>query len=297
MSDVAPRDNLKGGAWLLADLSLNIWALSIVKWLGAGYPSTQIVFLRALVGLVLIAPMAWRQRAAFRALPDLPLHFVRVGFAVVTLTASFFAIPRVPMATFTAVNFTRPLVTMVMAAVFLREGIGGRRWVAAGVAFVGILIAVNPSELPWNLGLAAMGVVVLTGSAAVIATRRLREAPMIVMMVFYTAGLTLCSAPFTALAWTPIQPGHLLPLILVGCFAQGAQLCFLRAHYHGAAGFLSVLAYLSLVFSVTVGFFVFGERPGPAFALGAALVVGAAIWVTLEPRGARPEVRTGRNRL
>lgn len=297
MRDETPRDNLKGGAWMLADLSLNIWALTIVKWLGADYPATQIVFLRALVGLILIAPMAWRQRAAFRALPDLPLHVIRVGFAVVTLTASFFAIPRVPMATFTAVNFTRPPVIMVMAAVILREGIGRRRWVAAGVAFAGILVAVNPSELPWTAGLAAMGLVVLTGSAAVIVTRRLRAAPTIVMMVFYTAGLTLSSAPFAALAWTPVQPGHLLPLVLVGCFAQGAQLCFLRAHYYGAAGVLSVLGYLSLVFSVTVGYFVFGERPGPAFAAGAALVVGAAISVTLDPRTARSFIRPGRNRL
>ena len=296
MSDAAPRDNMKGGAWLIADMSLNIWALSIVKWLGADYPSTQIVFLRALVGLVLIAPAAWRQRAVFRALPDLPIHLIRVGFAVVTLTASFFAIPRVPMATFTAVNFTRPLMTMVMAALVLGEEIGRRRWIAAGIAFVGILIAVNPRELPWNLGLAAMGLVVLTGSAAVIATRRLRGAPTVVMMTFYTAGLTLCSAPFTVLAWTPVQPGHWLPLLLVGAFAQGAQMCFLRAHYHGAAGFLAVLAYLSLIFSVSVGFFVFGERPGPAFALGAALVVGAAVWVALYGRGDRP-ARSLRTRL
>ena len=48
-----------------------------------------------------------------------------------------------------------------------------------------------------------------------------------------------------------------------------------------------MLAYLSLVFSVGVGYFVFGERPGPAFALGAALVVGAALWVTVDPRGVR----------
>ncbi|RYH11285.1 DMT family transporter [Tropicimonas sp. IMCC6043] len=287
MTDTPIRDNLRGGAWLLADLSLNIWALSIVKWLGADYASSQVVFLRALVGLVLILPMAWRRRAAFRGLPDLDLHLLRVGFAVVTLTASFFAIPRVPMATFTAIGFTRPLITMVLAALLLGEVIGRRRWIAAGVAFFGIVIAVNPSEVPWSWGLAAMVVVVLSGSAAIIATRRLRDAPVIVMMAFYTAGLTVFSAPFTLWNWTPIQHGHLLPLILIGCFAQTAQACFLRAHYHGAAGFLSVLSYLSLVFSVGVGFVVFGERPGPAFALGASLVVGAALWVTADPRGVR----------
>lgn len=294
MNDGPPRDNLKGGAWLLADLSLNIWALSIVKWLGADYPAIQIVFLRAVVGLILIAPMAWHRRAAFLGLPEVHLHLIRVGFAVTGLTASFYALPRVPMATFTAVSFTRPLITMVMAAILLREVVGRRRWGAAGVAFLGILVAVNPNEVAWNWGLAAMGIVVLSGSAAVIATRRLRAAPVIVMMVFYTAGLTLCSAPFAAWTWHPVQPGHLVPLLLVGCFAQTAQICFLRAHYHGAAGFLSVLAYLSLIFSVGVGYFVFGERPGPPFALGAALVIGAALWVSLGPRAEQPAIRAAR---
>lgn len=287
MSDAQGGDNLRGGAWLIADMSLNIWALSIVKWLGAGYPATQVVFIRALVGLCLIAPLIWRDRARFRALPDLPLHLLRVLLSVVTLSASFFAISRVPFAVFTAVGFTRPLVTMVMVAVLLGETIGQRRWLAAGVALAGVVIAVNPGAVAGNWGLAALGLVVLSGSGAVVATRRLRAAPPLVLMTFYTAGLTFFTAPLALLAWEPLQPGHLLPLIGVGCFAQAAQLCFLRAHYFGSGGFLSVLSYLSLVVSVGVGYFVFGEVPPPSFALGAVLVVGAALWVTVDPRSLR----------
>ncbi|MDU8946215.1 DMT family transporter [Ovoidimarina sediminis] len=288
MSGRGDRDNLRGGAWLIADMSLNIWALSIVKWLGAGYPSTQIVCLRALVGLILIAPLIWRGRALFREIPDARLHLLRVGLSVVTLSASFFAIARVPLALFTAIGFTRPLVTMVLAALLLGETIGLRRWIAAGIALLGVVIAVNPGAVSWNWGLAALGIVVVSGSGAVVATRRLKEAPPIVLMAFYTAGLTLFSAPFALWGWVPIAPGHALPLLLVGCFAQAAQLCFLRAHYLGGAGFLSVLSYLSLVLSVCVGVMVFGEVPAPSFALGAALVVAAALWVTLRARTAPP---------
>ena len=284
MIDEPSRDNLRGGAWLIADMSLNIWALSIVKWLGAGYPATQVVFLRALIGLLLIAPLIWRDRAMFRALPDLPMHALRIILSVITLTASFFAISKVPLALFTAIGFTRPLVTMVMAAVLLREFIGPRRWLAAGIALIGVLIAVSPGSVSWNWGLAALGIVVLTGSGAVIATRRLREAPAIVMMAFYTAGLTIFTAPFALVAWEPVTNDHILPLVLVGCFAQTAQLCFLKAHYHGTAGFLSVLSYLTLILSVGVGYLVFDEVPDTAFAIGATLVMGAALWVTLRPK-------------
>ena len=277
----APIDNLRGGAWLLADLSLNIWSLSIVKWLGADYPAAQVVFFRAFVGLLVILPLIWRDRAVFRALPDLGLHVLRVVLAAVTLVASFFAIARLPLAVFTAVSFTRPLVTMLLAALILRETIGLPRWLAAAVAMVGILIAVNPGAVPWSWGLAAMVLVVLSASVVVVVTRRLRAAPTIVMMAFYTGGLTMISGPIALASWVPVPPDHVLPLLLIGCFAQAAQFCYLRAHFFGSAGYLSVLSYLSLVFSVGVGFFVFDEVPGASFGIGAFLVVSASLWVTL----------------
>ena len=284
MREEPPRDNLRGGAWLIADMSLNIWSLSIVKWLGADYTAFQVVFLRALTGLILIAPLIWKYREQFRRIEDFGLHLLRVFLSVITLTASFFAISRVPLAVFTAFGFTRPVVTMVMAAVLLRETIGPRRWLAAGAALLGVFIAANPSDVPWNLGLAALALVVLTGSSAIIVTRRLRAAPPVVLMTFYTAGLAVFSGPFAAASWSPIAPNHLAPLLFVGAFAQAAQICFLRAHFFGEAGFLSVLSYLSLVLSVSVGYFIFQETPGLEFALGASLVVGAALFVTLRPR-------------
>jgi S-adenosylmethionine uptake transporter len=284
MSPDGARNDMTGGAWLIADMSLNIWALSIVKWLGADYPASQIVFIRAVVGLLVISPLIWRGRERFHNLEDLKLHLVRVILSVITLSASFFAIPRVPLAVFTAAGFTRPLITMMMAAVLLHEVIGVRRWVAAAVALVGIVIAINPGAVTWDLGLAALGLVIISGSGAIIAMRRLRAAPPLVMMTFYTVGLAVFSAPMALMTWQPVQPDHVVALVLMGCFAQSAQLCFLRAHYHGGAGFLSVLGYLSLILSVGVGYFVFDEVPGPSFAIGAALVVGAALWVTVDPR-------------
>lgn len=290
MSSPAPRNNLRGGVWLVSDMALNIWALSIVKALGLGYSASQIVALRAGVGLLIIAPLIWRSRDAFRDIKDLPLHFLRVGLSAVTLTASFFAISRVPLAVFTAMSFTRPLVTMVLAALVLRETIGRRRWIAAGIALVGVVLALQPGTTPMNWGVAALGLVIVTGSGAVIVTRRLRDAPEIVMMAFYTAGLAIISTPLAIIDWHPIALGHWPLLLLVGVFAQCAQLCFLRAHYFGEAGLLSVLSYLSLVISVSVGYLVFDEVPDFDFWIGAALVVLAALWVTVRGAGSARRV-------
>lgn len=280
----APRDNLKGGAWLVADLSLNIWSLSLVKWLGADFPAPQVTFFRAFVGLLVIIPFILANREDFRRVPQLSLQIVRVTLSAITLTASFFAIARLPLAVFTAISFTRPIITMLMVAVFLREVIGLRGWIAAAVALIGVVIAVNPGAVEWSWGLAAMVIVVVSASAVVVATRALRSAPLVVMMTFYTVGLTIISAPFAILAWEAVPTTQLGALILVGCFAQAAQFCFLKAHFHGTAGYLSVLSYMSLIFSVVVGYAFFSEVPGTSFAPGAALIVAASLWVTIKSR-------------
>lgn len=269
-------DNRLGGMWLLADMALNIWSLSIVKALGLGYASSQIVFLRALVGMVLMAPWVWRRRADFVAIADPGLHLLRVVFATGALTLNFYAMPRLQFALVSAIGFTRPALMMILAALVLGERISLTRWLAAAVAFVGVLIALNPGQIDLNWAVPAMFGGVLCGVAAVTTTRRLRAAPVVVLMGFYTLGLTAFSAPMAWLHWTPIASQHLLALLSIGVFAQCAQFCFLNAHRLAEASFLGILGYLSLILSTSVGYLVFDEVPSPGFWIGAALILGAA---------------------
>jgi S-adenosylmethionine uptake transporter len=250
----------------------------------------QIVFLRAAIGLLLLSPWIIRNRTDFASVPDLRLQILRVGLSAATLTASYFAISRVPLALFTTMNFTRPLVVMVLAALLLRERITPSQWGTAAIAMIGVVIAIDPDGTMFGPGLLALALVVLTGSGAVIVTRRLRDTPTIVLMTFYTVGLGLCTLPFALWSWQPIPPDHLAPLLAVGVFAQTAQACFLRAHYNGDAGVLSVLGYVSLPLSTAAGYFAFGETPTLRFYAGAALVVLAAASLTVSRRR-RPVMR------
>ena len=281
--------NPSGALWLVADMGLNIWALTIVKAFGLDVPAAQLVFLRAVVGLLVIAPWIVASRPAFGAVDRLGWHAGRVALSTAALLCGFHALPRVPFALYSALQFTRPVVLMGLAALLLGERIGWRRAVAAAVALIGVAIAVRPGAAAWSdelaVGLLAAGGAVIAGSGAVIATRRLRGTPTVVMMTAYTAGLALLSAPLALPAW--VSPGGAWPLLLaVGVLAQGAQLCFLRAHARAEAGFLAVMGYLSLPLTAGVGWLVFDEVPDLAFALGAALIVSAAVAVAAERRGA-----------
>lgn len=273
-------DNLRASLWLIGDMSLNIWALSIVKAMGADYSAFQLVFLRASVGLLMVLPWAWRERARFAIVDRLPLHALRVGLSAITLAISFFAITRVPFALFTAVSFVRPILLMIFAALLLGERIKRLRWLAALVGLGGTLIAINPERSELDVGVLALLVTVTTGTLAIILTRRLKGTPTVVMMLFYTGGLALCTGPFAMTNWEEVEIGHWPLLIAIGLFAQAAQYCFLKAHWLGEAGFLGPVSYLSLVLSTAAGFAFFNEVPTVELMVGATIILGAAWYVT-----------------
>lgn len=273
-------ENLRGAAWLIADMSLNIWALGIVKAMGAEYPAVQLVFLRALVGLVLLIPWVIRDRYAFTTIDLWGLHLLRVGLSTLTLTTSFFAISRIPFALFTAINFTRPILLMVLAALLLGERIGRLRWIAALLGLCGAVIAVGPGTVVLNWGLAALCLTVILGTFAVICTRKLKGTPPVVMMVFYTAGLAILTAPVALTNWQPVPSDHWPFLLAVGVFAQLAQICFLKAHWLGDAGVLGPVSYVSIILSGTAGYLFFAEMPGINMALGAVIIVVAGILIS-----------------
>lgn len=278
-----PR-NFLGGGWLLADMSLNIWALTIVKSVGLDYTAWQIVFLRAVIGFLMMIPWILHQASAFKNIQNLQLHAIRIGLSTLTLTTSFFAIARLPFALFTAINFTRPLVLMVMAAFILRERISGKQWIAAVIGLTGVIIALEPGGLALTWGLPALFLTVIFGTAAIIVTRKLSEAPTVVMMTFYTAGLSVLTFPFAIWSWVPMQLNDWPVLLAIGLFAQSAQFCFLKAHKWGEAGFLALLGYSSLLLSTGVGYFIFDEIPHLSFVFGALLIVVATLWASLSAR-------------
>lgn len=274
------KDNIRAGLWLMADMGLNIWAISIVKALGASYPSWQIVFLRALTGFVLILPWLARRRHVLARIDRVGLHLFRVALSATALTGGFYAVAHLPLAFYMTMNFTRPVVLVALSALILREAVGGVRWFAAGLGLVGAFIAASPGNVPWTPALLAALAAVLAGTGAIIVTRQLKGTPPVVMMLFYTGGLALITAWPALSDWQPIAAGHWPFLLAVGVFSQAAQFCFLRAHWLGDAGFLGPLGYSSLILSGLVGYVVFSEIPSLSTVIGAAIIVVATAFLT-----------------
>jgi S-adenosylmethionine uptake transporter len=259
--------------WLLLDMALVTTMQAIVKAEGETYPAIQLVFLRSLIGFISVAPLVWRHRRKLSDLSNIRGHLARVAFNSAALTLNFAAFAALPLALVTAIGFTRPLVLLVMAAIMLGESVSRIRYVFTALGFLGVVVMVQPDAIPWNMGLVAAFGSVLFGSLAVIQTRRLAGEDTVVLMLFYTVGLTLLTSIPAAVVWVPIPWSEAPNIILVGVLAQLGQYCWLQAYQKQEARLLAPIGYLSILFSGFAGWLFFGEIPSLSLCVGAVIVV------------------------
>jgi drug/metabolite transporter (DMT)-like permease len=249
----------------------------LVKLGGASYPAVQMVFIRSLIGLVSVLPLAWRHRHALRQTRQWGRHSFRVLCNTLALNANFAALTALPLALANAIGFMRPLVVLALATWLLGERSGVWRWIGAAIGFAGVLIMVSPGEIPWSIGILAALASVLFGSLATVQTRALAGENTTVLMVFYTVGLTLFTALPALASWQPVAVADWPLLLAIGVLAQLGQYCFLRAYQSTPANVLAPIGYLSIVLASLAGYLAFGEIPAATTIAGAAVIIGALL--------------------
>jgi S-adenosylmethionine uptake transporter len=286
--NATPADNLGGLRFLILNEVFTLSHLVIVKMLGIEFASVQIVFIRCLSSAVLLVPLlAWR--GSMKDLYTQPgLNSLRVLLSSVAITINFFTISQIQLAQLSTIGYLRPAVTSLIAYFFLRESQSWQRWVVIGIGFAAVLFIFSPedSQLQLVALLALCGM--CCGSSATILQKYLsREMGDLPLMVWYSVGIALVTAPFALWMWSAPSPGELILMILTGLLATTAQFFFIRAFRRADASFLAPMFYFHIVPTTLIGLFVFAEVPSINTIAGAAVILASLIVMTLLERRRR----------
>lgn len=282
---------VRGAIWMvLGGLSLVIMAV-LIRHLAPRFSVLEMIFLRSVVSLMLILPWAIRQERAQLATRRLPLHAARNLIHYVGNIGWFIGVTLVPLADLSALQFTVPLFTVLMAAIVLREAIGRHRWIATAVGFLGMLVIVRPGFAVINTGTIALLVSALFYATSQTATKMLSRTEPANRVVFYMA---LVFVPVSAIpaAFNWVTPGwsDIVPIFLLGVTGYTAHFCIVRAFAAADASFVIPFDFLRLPMSALFGFVLYLEKPDLWTLLGAAVIFGAtwynAVHETRRPAGA-----------
>ncbi|WP_262031228.1 DMT family transporter [Microvirga sp. Mcv34] len=272
--------NRQGAAFAFGDMVLVVIAMGVIKQAGATFPAIQLVFFRAIVGLLLIAPLIWRYRSDVFSSRQVKGHIGRVLCSTMALSCNYAATTALPLTLVTVIGFTRPFVILGLAAMLLGERILRRHWISSAICFASVLFIVKPGSMSWDWGLLAALGMVLFGSFSVIQTRRLTGEPAVVLMVFYTIGLAVLTAVPAAFVWVSPGLSDLPTFLIIGALAQVGQFCFLRSHQLAEASILAPLSYVVIVFSSIADYLYFGIVPTLSLVAGSLVIVMAAFMGT-----------------
>ena len=286
--NATPADNLGGLRFLILNEVFTLSHLVIVKMLGIEFASVQIVFIRCLSSAVLLVPLlAWR--GSMKDLYTQPgLNSLRVLLSSVAITINFFTISQIQLAQLSTIGYLRPAVTSLIAYFFLRESQSWQRWVVIGIGFAAVLFIFSPedSQLQLVALLALCGM--CCGSSATILQKYLsHEMGDLPLMVWYSVGIALVTAPFALWMWSAPSLGELILMIMTGLLATTAQFFFIRAFRRADASFLAPMFYFHIVPTTLIGLFVFAEVPSINTIAGAAVILASLIVMTLLERRRR----------
>jgi drug/metabolite transporter (DMT)-like permease len=288
---VAPRQSLKdawdrlspnvrGVCFCVIGGFLLIVMASLVKHLGQNLPALQVLFIRSLAGLIMILPLIWRLGFGILRSQRPGLHMIRGLVGFLGNVCFFYALINMTIADTVTIQFSRPLIMVIMAALFLGEAVGYRRAVATVIGFTGIMMITRPfgeGFEPWAF--VAFGGAFF-GSLVVVAVKLLSRTESTPVIMFYYAFYTTLFSLIPALfIWQAPSPAEWGLLFLAGTLSIVGQGMFTHGVGLGETSFVMPFDYLRIVYSFILGMIWFAEMPGFWSFGGAAVIVSASIYL------------------
>lgn len=271
---------VRGALWAVVAAAFFTGMPVAVRLLSDHMNSVEIVFLRSLIGLAIMAPyFAWRGWRPLRTATPW-LHFHRSALTMVGMMMWFYALAVMPLAEAVAIHFTMPLFIVLLAALFLGETVGPRRWAATAIGFAGALVVIRPGIA--EVGLPAVGVLasaaLYAGATALIKTLSRHDQASVITFHNHLLMMLMAAVP-AALWWSPPVWDDVPALLILGACGTIAPYCVARAMREMDASVVAPFDFLRLPFTALAGFLLFLETPGTWTWVGAAVIVGATTYI------------------
>ena len=260
-----------------------------IKLMEPGAPIFQFAFLRCLITLVFLVPLA-RKIDLNNLFAGIKVHAVRAHIHLVGLLCMIVALSNLPLATANAVFYAAPILVMVFSVFFFRESLTPLSVFAVFSGFAGIIVILRPVEFNWA-AIAALGSA-LTLAINAVMVRKLPKGQTTVHKLFLNYLLVIPASALLAI-WEWQQGATWHPEILLtaagsALFILGYNITVLLAYRQVDANQVTSAEYTGLIWAVGIGWIWFNEVPDWWFLVGSMMVVVPLVLIGLNQRRKSP---------
>jgi drug/metabolite transporter (DMT)-like permease len=268
---------------MLAASLLYLLGDTTVKVLAERLPPGQIIALRGAVtsGLVLLAIAAAGVLPLWRSMlkPRVLVRAAMDGGATLCFTA---ALVHMRIADATAVINAAPVAATIIAAIALRERVGIYRWIATLGGFFGVLLVLRPDPSRFDVvSLLAVAAMTMVALREVLTRRLTTQTPALFVTLGSTIVVTIVGVSATVATGDWVVPGsaELALLMLSAFFLFGAYYLSVVALRNGEVSLVGPFRYAVILWSLLMGFLVWGDIPEPVGLAGMILIAACGLLV------------------
>ena len=276
----AIHPNIIGAVWLLGSVLFFQISYSTVKFTGEQLGSVQIVFLRSLLQSAIIMPFIIKAGCSVMKTTHYKDYACRLIFGVTNIVLTFYAYTHMHLATATAIVFTRPLFTIPLAALMLKENVGWKRGVATLIGFIGIVMVLNPGPMGLSFPeTAALGASFMLAVTYIYIQKLSRTENHLAMLLYFGLACSLMTAYPAYCQWTSFGLRTGICLLIIAGTATAAQYCVIRAYQIGKATVISPIDYLQIPLSAFIGWCFFHETLSLHFIAGVIIIIATSVYI------------------
>ncbi len=290
----APTNTLTGIAFKVASVIVFLAMAALLK-AAQGIPAGELAFFRSFFAIIpVVVFLAWRRELREGVKTKFPLRHLARGLAGTGgMLFGFYALTKLPFPEAITLNYATPLIIVVISALFMDEVVRLYRWTAVVLGFIGVVIISWPRLTLLSSGVdqaAAIGVgsamlACLFAAIAMVQVRKLVHTEKSATIVFYfsisSSIISLGTLPF---GWVMPSPLVLVYLVVAGICGGIAQILLTESYRHADMSVVAPFEYTSLIFSVAIGFFAFGDVPTWQVLVGGLIVIGSALFIIFRER-------------
>ncbi|MFL2543176.1 MAG: DMT family transporter [Alphaproteobacteria bacterium] len=252
-----------------------------VKFLSDDLHPIIICFYRCLMGLIIITPFIAKNNFQALQTDNMRLQIFRALINIISMICWFSAIGMMHFEKATALGFTTPLFTTVLAVLILGEVIRFHRTAALLLGFIGILIIIRPGYMPFEFGTILMLVASLSFSFVLIFVKKLSATDSSLTIIFYH--LLYMTPAFFILSlfyWENISFNQLIIFSLMGVSGLLSHWCLAQAFKMSDTTFVMPLQFTKLIWASLIGLFIFSEEPDIWTWVGGVIIFISVVYIT-----------------
>lgn len=256
---------------------------AVAKVLTDRYPPIQIVFLRNLIAVPIIAALilAMFGPQAMRS-NHLRLHAVRGLLMTLGAWMYFTGLIYLPLAESTALVFSAPIFITALSVPLLGEHVGWKRWAAVLLGFVGVLVIVQPGGATFQMAAILPVGTALCYAIFMMSARWIDRGERLWTMMFFAMFFPMIyAAPMAMAFWEPVQTSDIGLFLAIAAFGSLGLALIGQAFRLAPAALVAPFDYTALIWATGLGWLIWQDIPGATTIIGAAIIVLSGVIIIL----------------